>query len=207
MMKTLLLLVGTCVSAALPAEAYLDQEAVHALYQEGSFDVVIRSLERYMEHNPKYSREDSIFIAKHLAVVYAANPSTLDKGKQWMKTLLLLLPAATLIDMYVSGEIDRIFEGVRRDFVARQKSFGVETNRMVLPERPRQDLAAAPPSRGESPRPASQAKPEKSGGGWVAPTLIVGGVMLVAGGAYALFALQEPEPRVRRVAVTNNEGQ
>ena len=41
--------------------------------------------------------------AKHLAVVYTANPQTREKGKYFMRRLPALLPTAKLVDMYVSG--------------------------------------------------------------------------------------------------------
>jgi hypothetical protein len=213
MRRAAILIAGIFLFAPSAARAYLDQEAIHALYQEGSFEVVIRSLERYMQANPGCPREDSIFIAKHLAVVYAANPATVEKGKFWMNRLLTLLPAASLLDMYVSEEIDRIFDKVRKEFLERQRLFGVETNGLALPERPQKKTAAAPepavpaaksaaPTRGENPVPGSG----KSGGGWWKPAVIAGGVVLAAGGAYAFFTLREdPKTEVRRVSVPRRD--
>lgn len=111
----------------------LDQKRIHTEYNEGNFDRVIASLEAFIGRNETYSQEDSIFIAKHLAVVYSANPETREKGKYYMHRLLALLPSAKLIDMYVSDEIERIFDKVREEFVARQKAFGVDSSRISVP--------------------------------------------------------------------------
>ena len=71
----------------------------------------------------KAEREPSR-IAKHLAGVYSAHPATREKGRYYMHRLLELVPSAKLVDMYVSEEIDRIFDKVREEFLARQRSFG-----------------------------------------------------------------------------------
>jgi hypothetical protein len=46
-----------------------------------------------------------------------------------------MLPSAKLIDMYVSDEIDRIFDKVREESLTRQKSFGVDSSQISLPEK------------------------------------------------------------------------
>jgi hypothetical protein len=56
-----------------------------------------------------YSLEDSIFIVKHLTVVYMANPATREKGKGYVFRLLELMPSVKIVDMFVSDEIDGIF--------------------------------------------------------------------------------------------------
>src|SRR4051812_39482680 len=88
----------------------LDQKKIHNDYNDGNFETVTNSLEGFMRRNKTFSHGDSVFIAKHLAVVYSANPATREKGKYYMNRLLELLPSAKLVDMYVSDEIDRIFE-------------------------------------------------------------------------------------------------
>jgi hypothetical protein len=115
------------------ARDVLDQKRIHSDYNEGNFERVVSTLEGFMSRNKTYSLEDSIFIAKHLAVVYSANPETREKGKYYMFRLLAMVPSAKLIDMFVSDEIDRIFDKVREEFLARQKSFGVDSTQMSLP--------------------------------------------------------------------------
>jgi hypothetical protein len=67
---------------------------------------------------------DSIFIAKHLAVVYTANPATREKGKGYMFLLLDLMPSAKIVDMFVGEEIDRIFDKVKEEFTVQEKLKG-----------------------------------------------------------------------------------
>ncbi len=119
------------------AESMLDQKLIHGLYNDGDFDGVTQQIAAFRQQSPVCSREDSIFVAKHLAVVYAANPRSVGQGKYWMNELLKLMPAADLVGMYVSDEIDRIFESVRREFLARQRSFGIYPDQVALPDRPK----------------------------------------------------------------------
>jgi hypothetical protein len=111
----------------------LRQQAIHIAYNEGDFDKVVAEIETFTKANKTYTRADSIFIAKHLAVVYSANPNTREKGKYYMYRLLEMVPSAELVDMFVSDEIDRIFDKVRKEFLARQSAFGVDSTQMTLP--------------------------------------------------------------------------
>lgn len=95
--------------------ATLDQKAVHDEYVNGNFEIVIDRITAFQKEHPGHSREDSIFIARHLAVVHAANPKSVEAGKHWMHRLLLLSPTADLSGMYVSEEIDRLFEKVKQE--------------------------------------------------------------------------------------------
>jgi hypothetical protein len=102
--------------------AKLDQKAIHDEYVNGNFETVIGRITAFQKENPGHSREDSIFIARHLAVVHAADPKSVEAGKHWMHRLILISPNADLSGMYVSEEIDRIFERVKRE--ARIRSGG-----------------------------------------------------------------------------------
>ena len=131
----LLVLVLAINGGLVQAFDALNQAKVHKAYEDGDFDVVVDTLAAFQKANPIHSRADSIFIAKHLAVVYAANPKTVEIGKHWMYRLLDLLPAADFAGMYVNEEIDRIFEKVRAEFLSRQHALGVDTSKIVLPTR------------------------------------------------------------------------
>jgi hypothetical protein len=181
--------------ASAPNPSGLEQKKIHADYNDGNFEKVISALEAFMATHKTYSFDDSIFIAKHLAVVYTANPETREKGKYYMYRLLSLLPSAKLVDMYVSDEIDRIFDKIRDEFMARQKSFGVDTAKVSVPTqspaRDARETAAAPPSASASGRPAASG--EKAGGGSHRTVyLVAGGTVLVALGVAAYFVLSEP---------------
>ncbi len=180
---------------ALSANAPLDQKRIHSTYNDGNFESVIHDIETFQNTHKTYSESDSIFIAKHLAVVYSANPATREKGKYYMFRLLEMLPSAKLIDMYVSDEIDRIFDKVKEEFTAHQKEFGMDTTKTSMPDRapvnqkPSEALAAKPaetkPMAAES---NTKAEPEKDNKAlWIA-----GGVGVVTVGLAAVYFLSSP---------------
>jgi hypothetical protein len=154
------ILLIACVIAATTATAMatpdLDQKRIHELYNDGDFDGVTQQIAAFRQQSAGFSREDSIFIAKHLAVVYAANPRSVGQGKYWMNELLKLRPAADLVGMYVSDEIDRIFESVRREFLAGQRFSGADPDRTAAPASPKAPEEAAQPGQARD-RPAAQA--------------------------------------------------
>ncbi len=108
-----LLLLWGVVSAA--SAAPLNRAQIQDEYREGNFETVSQLLEAFRSKNSLYSSEDSVFIAKYLGVVYAAHPATREKGRYFMYQMLELNPRANLLDMFVSEEIDRIFEKVRAE--------------------------------------------------------------------------------------------
>jgi hypothetical protein len=93
----------------------LDQKAAHDAYMNGEFESVLARIEAFRKEYPDHSREDSLFIARHLAVVLAADPRTVEAGKYWMHRLLLLSPKADLSGMYASEAIERMFQGMREE--------------------------------------------------------------------------------------------
>lgn len=141
----------------------LRQQAIHIAYNEGDFDKVTAEIQNFTQANKTYTRADSIFIAKHLAVVYTANPGTREKGKYYMYRLLEMVPSAELVDMFVSDEIDRIFDKVRKEFLARQQSFGVDSSQMSIPSKPSGKgepvVAAAQPAAGSNAEPVAPTSP------------------------------------------------
>ena len=180
---------------ATPITQGLDQKGIHDLYNEGDFDPVLEQLDQFQKRNPRYSHSDSIFIAKHLAVIYTANPATREKGKYYMIRLLELLPSAKLVDMFVSDEVDRIFEKMREEYAVRARAFGRETVAAV-PAAPKPDSLPARPG------------PEASRGSWVQPTLwVVGGVALAAAGGltYYLNSRDPKMPPPKEIVVPNHD--
>jgi hypothetical protein len=197
-------LTGLCASLwANPLRNKLDQAAIHSLYTEGEFEKVEAEIQAFQKKQASYSRSDSVFIQKHLSVVYAANPSTREKGKYHMYQLLALDPNAKLVDMIISEDIDRVFAKVKEEFETR------------LPPKSRQVVASATPATDTTARPsqpsdrsaiqAPNAVPttnadsrkkisKQSGKGWWLWPLA--GVGLVAAGTTAYFALSEPTERV-----------
>jgi hypothetical protein len=171
----------------------LDQKSIHHIYSEGDFETVISRIDSFTATHKDYTLSDSIFIAKHLAVIYTANPATREKGKNYMFRLLNLMPSAKLVDMFVSDEIDHIFEKVREEYVVRQQSLGndapshLESTRYAVNK-----LSLNPdsgsgsgPANGREDRPAAVGKGPSRAVYWIA-----GGVTLaaIAGAGYYFLA-------------------
>lgn len=198
------------LQAAPSASAPLDQKDIHAAYNEGDFDKVTALIDAFTKANRTYSRADSIFIAKHLAVVYSAHPQTREKGRYYMYRLLEMMPSAELVDMFVSDEIDRIFDKVRREFIARQKGFGVDSARISMPDKAT-GSASGNASAGNAAKPGAAAGPSseylaaspsagqpawKKSGFWIA-----GGVGLVVAGTAAYFLYTQDEPTGKTIVI------
>jgi hypothetical protein len=187
---------------AIPASPphSLDQKSIHQAYIEGEFESVVAAIDSFTKANTTFSRSDSVFIAKHLAVIYTANPETREKGKNYMFRLLNLLPSAKIVDMFVSDEIDHIFERVREEYVVRQESLGLgaptklESNRYAIDKLSAGHLSKAGQNPSPTPEPAAG---QKSGIPrrlyWVA-----GGAALAAIGGTMIYLLQ-PEKAADKV--------
>ena len=201
---------GKAVPAAQAVQAVpLNQKDIHAAYNEGDFDKVTALIDAFNKANKTYSRADSIFIAKHLAVVYSANPQTREKGRYFMYRLLEMMPSAELVDMFVSDEIDRIFDKVRREFIARQKGFGVDSAQISMPDKASTGSSAAdgnaakpaPAASGPSSEylaasPSAKQPVWKKNGFWIA-----GGVGLVVAGTAAYFIYTQDEPTGKTIVI------
>ena len=116
--RALSFLLLACVGAVPASARALDQSRVHGYYHDGEFDKVIKELEAYQKAGP-CARAESLFIEKHLAVVYAANPTTRELGRYHMYRMLDLQPEVDLLDMFVGEEVDGVFDKVRKEHVLR----------------------------------------------------------------------------------------
>src|SRR4051812_15590847 len=90
------------LAAHVPA---LDTARVRKLYQDGEFDQAIGILETALKEKRVVDHSDSVFVFKHLGVMYAANESTRERGKYFMLQLLTIEPTARIMDMYASDMI------------------------------------------------------------------------------------------------------
>ncbi|MDB5051706.1 MAG: hypothetical protein JWO30_4777 [Fibrobacteres bacterium] len=106
------------VYAAAPQRP-LDQGRIRSYYHDGEFDKVIKDLEGFLKSGKSCPSADSLFIEKHLAVVYAANPGTRELGRYHMFRMLDLAPGSDLLDMFVGEEVDAVFEKVRKEYSLR----------------------------------------------------------------------------------------
>ena len=198
-----ILIAWLILQPAIAIAASIDQEAIHHAYTEGDFDAVLKLTGPFTNGNGSFSRSDSVFVFKHLAVVYTANPKTREKGKYYMYRMLEMLPSAELVDMFVSDEVDRIFDKVRKEFKMRQKNFGVDTALISLPEKaPAAGLsaAAATPAPGTGP---ADAKPKRKGVDpmwyWVA-----GGAVAAGAGLAAVLLMQPDEAEGKTYVISRN---
>ncbi len=202
-------------TAAAPAPSngkavMLNQKDIHEAYNEGDFEKVTTLIDAFNRANKTYPRADSIFIAKHLAVVYSANPQSREKGRYFMYRLLEMMPSAELVDMFVSDEIDRIFDKVRKEFLARQKGFGVDSSQISMPQKPatgstNSAAAAQPASTGPSKEYMSAQKDEKPSFWKSNGLLVAGGVGLVVAGTVAYFIATSDQPAKEHVITIPGE--
>jgi hypothetical protein len=166
---------------------------IHEAYSNGDFDEVIRRVEKFQEEKPRHTLSDSIFVAKHLAVVYAANPRTREKGRYYMFRLLEMNPTADLVDMFVSEELDQTFEKVRKEFSVRERRSNSTANGN-LSDSPSRSILTTPPANTQSTSSTSSRPPsaqKKEGGSvWV---WVTGGVV-VAAAAVTLYFLTLENP-------------
>jgi hypothetical protein len=103
-------------NAATVSASLLDTALIRKLYLDGDFDQAIENLEAGLKEKLPYNHEDSVFIFKHLGVMYAAKYETREKGKYFMHQLLTVEPTARILDMYASDMIYMIFKNIQDEF-------------------------------------------------------------------------------------------
>jgi hypothetical protein len=94
----------------------LDTVRVHQTYLDGDFDLAIDMIETARRHGGAFSHADSVFMFKHLGVMYAAKYETRELGKKNMMKLLETEPSARIMDMYASDMIYMIFKNIQDEF-------------------------------------------------------------------------------------------
>jgi hypothetical protein len=99
-----------------PAAQPLDTAKVKKLYQEGDFDQAIAILEASLKDRKVADHRDSVFVFKHLGVMYAANDHSRERGKYFMLQLLTIEPTARIMDMYASDMIYMIFKNIQEEY-------------------------------------------------------------------------------------------
>lgn len=109
--------------AASGAMHGIDSVQIHKLYMDGDFDPAIDILESDLKTLAHLSHNDSIFIFKHLGVMYAANYETRERGKMYMHQLLMTEPTAKIMDMYASDMIYMIFKNMQDEFETNRGRF------------------------------------------------------------------------------------
>jgi hypothetical protein len=98
------------------APLLLDTVAIRKLYLDGDFDQAVEIMETGLKEKRAFNHYDSVFIFKHLGVMYAAKYDTREKGKYFMHQLLTVEPTARILDMYASDMIYMIFKNIQDEY-------------------------------------------------------------------------------------------
>lgn len=186
-------------AAKAPAETVsaLDTARIHATYLDGDFDKSIRILEGALKGGGKgLNHADSVFIFKHLGVMYAASPDTREKGRFYMLQLISIEPTAKILDMYASDMIYLIFHNVQEEYEKKHGGAVSKTDSAAAPP-PAAGLAASPRDSVRAPAAAQPARNRRGALYWA-----VGGAAVAAGTAGLLFILLDhPEPKKRAIVL------
>ncbi|MEO6097233.1 MAG: hypothetical protein ABIW76_16805 [Fibrobacteria bacterium] len=153
----------------LNSDASLNRPVISKAYFEGDFDLVVNALEAFRKMNPNPSREDRIYVYKYLSVIYAAQPETRAKAESFMYQLLKIMPSIELMDLYISDNIEAIFNTVRMRFEHQQKispDTGQASRTVAQSEESRRSSIA--PLETEKPKPARPGdQAAKRGSTWI----------------------------------------
>ncbi len=97
---------------------------IHKSYLESEFSTVLSTLEKTLDLSQRdpslLIHSDSIFIYKHLGVVYSADPITREKGKAFFDKMLKVDRDADIRDMYASDAILEIFKESHMESLAKE---------------------------------------------------------------------------------------
>lgn len=108
---------------------WVDSTRIRHLYMDGEFEQAIALLEANLKETRQYSHDDSVFIFKHLGVMYAAQYETREKGKYYMHRLLEVEPTAKIMDMYASDMIYMIFKNVQEEYEQKRMVVGTQSRK------------------------------------------------------------------------------
>lgn len=188
--------------ASSAASARLDTAAVHQLYIDGEFDQAIGTLERALHSKQVLSHPESVFVFKHLGVMYCADDKTREKGKYYLYQLLTLEPGAKLLDMYASDMIYMIFNNLTEEFQATRGKRGNAPRTAAAGTN-----AAASPATEAAPAGTPAAREEEDGSSGNRKTLywVAGGAAGVAAavGLFFLLSGEEAGGEVQTVTVSD----
>ncbi len=99
----------------------LDMSSLQVDFREGELDIVKNLLESFLKNQVSTAtRDEKIFAYKYLGVIYASNATSRKKAESYFNQLLPLAPNIELTDMFVSKEIQTVFDEVKRDYLHSQ---------------------------------------------------------------------------------------
>jgi hypothetical protein len=95
----------------------LDMPVLEATYKEGELEAVKNALESYVKNRGDGATKDErIFSYKYLGVIYAADPDSRTRAESFFNQLFGLSPHIELTGMFVSKNIQGVFDEVKREF-------------------------------------------------------------------------------------------
>ncbi len=101
----------------LRPDGSLDMSSLRVTFREGELDLVKNILESFLKNEGQTATKDEkIFAYKYLGVIYAANPAERAKAESYFSLLLPLAPNIELVDMYVSDDIQAVFDKVKSQY-------------------------------------------------------------------------------------------
>ncbi|MDQ3001312.1 MAG: hypothetical protein M3Y08_08635 [Fibrobacterota bacterium] len=153
----------------------LDTALAHKHYVNSDFDQAIEILEKGLKEEKDLGHKDSVFIFKHLGVMYAAKYDTREKGKYYMHQLLTIEPTARILDMYASDMIYMIFKNIQDEYEANAVRY----------DKAESHLAGNSQT---GPKPTSASHKSESEGGHTALYWVGGTGIAVVAGVAAYFA-------------------
>lgn len=101
-------------------EAAVDTFEVRRLYSDGEFDEAVSRLEKGLAARKPASKAESVFVYKHLGVMYLAQYQTREKGKWHLRQMLETDSSAQINDMYASDMVYMIFKNILDEFEAKR---------------------------------------------------------------------------------------
>lgn len=163
----------------------LDTATVRKYYLDGDFDPAIDLVETTLRYKTGFSHEDSVFMFKHLGVMYAARYETREKGKHYMHRLLEVEPTARILDMYASDMIYMIFKNIQDEFDSTRQRLG------------RTNSAGGGQGNGpqDSPRPSPETEKKEGSSAF----LWLGGATVAVAAGVATYFYFSDEPKVTTV--------
>ncbi|MDQ3002226.1 MAG: hypothetical protein M3Y08_13320, partial [Fibrobacterota bacterium] len=174
-------------AAPKPSDAQsLDTTKVKRLYQEGDFEQSIAILESMLKEKKVTNHRDSVFVFKHLGVMYAANDHSRERGKYFMLQLLTIEPTARIMDMYASDMIYMIFKNIQEEYATTHTRY-VRAEKHVEGNN---GTDAKPQSKPDAENPAETRKPE----GHKKAFILMGATAAAIGVGVAVFLLTDDPP-------------
>src|SRR4051812_33328530 len=137
---------ASAVATSQSSPASLDTARARKLYQDGDFEQGIAILETALKEKRVVNHADSVFVFKHLGVMYAANENTRERGKYYMLQLLTIEPTARIMDMYASDMIYMIFKNIQEEFSISQARYARAERNLAVNQTQEPGQSAKTPS-------------------------------------------------------------